>query len=66
MSNSEDEPGLVELANVLDEQGMIGYTRAFVDDFRNGLNHISLDRFEWMQKLAKKTWSGVLLSLIHI
>ena len=60
MSNSEEGPGLVELANALDEQSMIGYTRAFVDDFRNGLNHISFDRFEWMEMLAKKKWSGVL------
>ena len=60
MSNSIEGPGLVELATALDQQGMIGYTRAFVDDFKNGLNNISFERFEWMQVLAKKKWSGVL------
>ena len=53
-------PSLVELADTLDNEGMIGYTRAFVQDFRQGLNHVSLERFDWMNQLANKKWAGIL------
>jgi len=53
-------PSLVELADALDNGGMIGYTRAFVQDFRQGLNHVSLERFDWMNQLANKKWAGIL------
>ena len=53
-------PDLVDLAHALDNEGMIGYTRAFVQDFRQGLNHVSLERFEWMNELANKKWAGIL------
>jgi len=53
-------PSLVELAEELDNGGMIGYTRAFVQDFRQGLNHVSLERFDWMNQLANKKWAGIL------
>lgn len=53
-------PSLVELADALDNEGMIGYTRAFVQDFRQGLNHVSLERFDWMNQLANKKWAGIL------
>jgi glucose/mannose-6-phosphate isomerase len=52
-------PGLVELANALDTGGMIGYTRALVEDFRKGLEHATSERFEWMQTLRQKKWTGV-------
>jgi glucose/mannose-6-phosphate isomerase len=53
-------PSLAELADALDNGGMIGYTRAFVQDFRQGLNHVSLERFDWMNQLANKKWAGIL------
>ncbi|MDG1556619.1 MAG: hypothetical protein P8Q98_02345, partial [Candidatus Poseidoniaceae archaeon] len=53
-------PSLVELAHALDNGGMIGYTRAFVQDFRQGLNHVSLKRFDWINELANKNWAGIL------
>ena len=53
-------PSLVELADALDNGGMIGYTRAFVQDFRQGLNHVSLERFDWMNQLTNKKWAGIL------
>lgn len=53
-------PSLVELADALDNGGMIGYTRAFVQDFRQGLNHVSFERFDWMNQLANKKWAGIL------
>lgn len=53
-------PSLVELAHALDNEGMIGYTRAFVHDFRQGLNHVSLERFDWINELANTKWTGIL------
>jgi len=44
-------------------EGMIGYTRAFVQDFRQGLNHVSLERFDWMNQLANKKWAGISVSV---
>ena len=41
-------PSLVDLALALDNEGMVGFTRAFVDDLRRGFNHVSHERFPWM------------------
>lgn len=45
MSDEIDStPDIVELAKILDTEDMIGFTRAFVDDIKRGLEHVNLDR----------------------
>lgn len=52
-------PSLVDLALALDNEGMVGFTRAFVDDLRRGFNHVSHERFPWMNALSRSKWTGV-------
>ena len=40
--SNQSNVGLVDLAEALDSQGMIGFTRAFVQDLKKGLSHLSL------------------------
>ena len=56
----EHSASLVDLAKALDNEGMIGYTRAFVDDLRQGLAHATTERFPWIETLSRKKWNGVL------
>lgn len=52
--------GMVELAEALDQGGMVGFTRAFVEDLRGGLAHVTPEHFPWMMELSKSKWNGIL------
>lgn len=58
--NSEENTSLVDLALALDNEGMIGFTRAFVEDLRKGFDYVTTDQFDWLETLCRKKWSGVL------
>ena len=51
---------LIELAATLDSEDMIGFTRAFVDDIKNGLQGVNLERFPWIEEIGSKEWQGVI------
>ena len=57
---TEHEPTLVDLAERLDTEGMVGFTRAFHDDLRRGFEAVNPERYPWMDDLRKAPWSGVL------
>ena len=57
--NAEPKVGMVDLAKALDNEGMIGFTRAFVDDLQKGLAHATPEHFPWMNKIAKSKWDGI-------
>ena len=57
---TEHEPTLVDLAERLDTEGMVGFTRAFHDDLRRGFETVNPERYPWMDDLRKAPWSGVL------
>ena len=49
-----------QIASTLDSEDMIGFTRAFVEDIRRGLNAVNLDRYPWIEEIANGEWQGVL------
>ncbi|MBK70938.1 MAG: hypothetical protein CMB43_00685 [Euryarchaeota archaeon] len=51
---------LNELATALDTEDMIGFTRAFVDNFTTGLRAVNPERYPWIEDLAKTQWHGVI------
>ncbi|MBT61016.1 MAG: hypothetical protein CMA63_05645 [Euryarchaeota archaeon] len=63
MAETDDtvsEVGMVELAEALDNGGMVGFVRAFVEDLRSGLAHVTPEHFPWLTDLAAKKWNGIL------
>ena len=56
----EETTSLVDLASALDNEGMIEFTQAFVEDLRKGFNHVTPEQFEWIESLCRKRWAGVL------
>ena len=58
--SNQSNVGLVDLAEALDSQGMIGLTRAFVQDLRKGLSHSTPEHLPWMEELSKTQWDGIL------
>ena len=54
------EPTLVDLAERFDNEGMVGFTRMFHDDLRNGFDAVNEERFPWLSELKQAPWSGVL------
>ena len=54
------EPTLVDLAEQLDVEGMVGFTRTFHQDLREGFQAVTVDRFPWLDDLKKAPWSGVI------
>lgn len=58
MVNEMDE-GMIRLANALDEQGMIGFTRSFVEDLSNGRKSVNRELLPWITEIDKG-WTGVL------
>lgn len=56
----DSRPDIVELAKILDTEDMIGFTRAFVDDINRGLEHVNLERFPWIEEIAKQKWNGII------
>lgn len=66
-SNSVAEPavgetkvGMVELAEALDKEGMVEFTRSFVKDLEKGLSHATPEHFPWMKDIASTQWNGIL------
>ena len=53
---SED---IVHLAETLDTEDMIGFTKMFVDDLERGQNAVNEELLPWLSKLRHK-WTGVL------
>ena len=58
--SNEPEPTLIDLAERLDSQGMVGFTRAFHNDLRQGFDAVNIERFPWLEELKQAPWSGVL------
>ncbi len=56
---SEMDEGIIRLANALDTEDMIGFTRAFVEDFKTGRNCVNRELLPWIEDIDKG-WSGVL------
>src|SRR6056300_1555970 len=51
---------LVDLAQRLDTQNMVGFVRHFVADLRAGFSAVNASRFPWLDELKNAPWSGVL------
>ena len=58
--SNQSNVGLVDLAEAIDSQGMIGFTRAFVQDLKKGLSHSTPEHLPWMEQLSKTQWDGIL------
>ena len=58
--DSTPEPTLVDLAERLDKEGMVNFTRKFHDDLRQGFDAVNEERFPWLAELKQAPWSGVL------
>ena len=54
------EPTLVDLAEQLDMEGMVGFTQTFHQDLHDGFEAITVERFPWLEDLKKAPWSGVI------
>ena len=39
---------------------MVGFTRAFHNDLRQGFDAVNIERFPWLEELKQAPWSGVL------
>jgi glucose/mannose-6-phosphate isomerase len=52
--------GIVRLAEALDDENMIGHTRSFVDDIKNGLDMMQRNLHPWLHDIAGSSWQGVL------
>ncbi|MCH1539824.1 MAG: SIS domain-containing protein [Candidatus Poseidonia sp.] len=57
--NNED-PSLLDLAEQLDHQGMVGYVQRFVEDMRQGFTAIQDDTMPWLEEIRRQHWNGVL------
>ena len=51
---------LNQIASTLDSEDMIGFTRAFVEDIRRGLNAVNVDRYPWIEEIGNGQWQGIL------
>ncbi len=58
--DNDSKPDILELAKILDSEDMIGFTRAFVNDLQKGLEHVNLERFPWIEEIAKQKWNGII------
>jgi glucose/mannose-6-phosphate isomerase len=56
---SEMEEGMIRLASALDTQDMIGFTRSFVEDLREGRESVNRELLPWLSEIDKG-WTGVL------
>ena len=59
-STTPQELSLVDLAQALDNEGMVSLTRSFVEDLRGGIKHATNEFFPWMDNLKQSKWSGIL------
>ena len=53
-SDENNSPSIVELAEVLDGEGMIGFTRLFVEDIRKGLAAVNVKLMPWLENISSK------------
>ncbi len=53
------DEGIIRLAAALDRSDMIGYTREFVNDLRNGQSAVNRELMPWLESIDRG-WSGVL------
>ena len=56
----EDGPTLVDLAQRLDSEDMIGFLRQTVNDLRRGFAAVNPEAFPWLEQLRQAPWTGVL------
>ena len=59
-SDENNSPTIVELAEALDGEGMIGFTRSFVEDIRKGLAAVNVKLMPWLEHIGSKKWNGAL------
>jgi len=60
MTQDEREPSLVDLFDALDGEGMVGFTRRFVDDLEGGFAAVNPSSCPWLTDMAAQNWQGVL------
>ena len=48
------------LAETLDSDNMIGFTRKFVHDIRIGFRDVTVERYPWIKELGNNDWTGIL------
>ena len=56
----ETKVGMVDLANALDNEGMVEFTRSFVKDLEKGIGHATPEHFPWMKAIESTQWDGIL------
>lgn len=56
----EEGPTLVDLAQRLDSEDMIGFLRQTVNDLRRGFAAVNAEAFPWLDGLRQAPWTGVL------
>jgi glucose/mannose-6-phosphate isomerase len=60
-SREDNSPlSIVELAESLDGEGMIGFTRSFAEDIRKGLTAVNLELMPWLENIRSTKWHGAL------
>ena len=59
-TESNTVASIIELAESLDNQGMIGFTRSFVDDIRKGLTSVNTELMPWLEEIRSTKWQGAL------
>ena len=59
-SANNNSPSIMELAEILDGEGMIGFTRLFVEDIRKGLAAVNVKLMPWLENIGSKKWNGAL------
>ncbi|MEZ8078876.1 MAG: SIS domain-containing protein [Candidatus Poseidoniaceae archaeon] len=59
-SEDKSAPSIIELAESLDGQGMINFTRSFVDDLRKGLSSVNTELMPWLKEIKSTKWHGAL------
>jgi glucose/mannose-6-phosphate isomerase len=50
---------IIQLATVLDKQGMIGFTRSFVEDIRKGQEATRSELLPWLTQISHR-WDGII------
>ena len=51
---------IVTLSKTLDSNDLIGLTRNFVEDFRNGLDYMNSKHLPWIDELSTQKWDGII------
>jgi len=59
-SDDNSSASIVDLAGSLDNEGMIGFTRSFVEDIRKGLAAVNVRLLPWLENIRSQKWNGAL------